>query len=356
MLKKRKWKWIWIALGGAAILLRWLLSNRSEFVESIYSRGIFLFVRKILDIIGFLPIPLLYLLLLLLLLLFAKGIYGLVKGNDNWRKRLSEALLSLGASIGMMSFFFLFLWGYNYARVPIEEQIGLDPKPLTQEELCENLKAEATVISKLRAELGTDSIDIQAAQLPENLEEEIKRNLKAVLKDLGYPHKFNPKVQQLRPKGILLRFQTLGVYFPWTGECNLDAGLHPLEIPHVMAHELAHGYGFGDEGTCNFLAYLACTRSENPIIKYAGHFEYYSTLAVNYRRYDRAAYIKQLRALPAAVKADWNAIIVTHDKYPDILPKLRRATYNTYLKAQGIEEGIKNYNRVLMLVDAWKRK
>ncbi|MEM0992436.1 MAG: DUF3810 domain-containing protein [Bacteroidota bacterium] len=356
MFKKRKWKWIWLALGTGAILLRWLLKNSPQVVETVYSRGIFTFVRKVLDIIGFLPIPLLYLLLLFLLFLLGKGVYQLIKGNERWGRKLGDALLSLGATIGMMSFFFLFLWGYNYARVPIEEQVKLDVTPLSKEALCENLKAEAAVISELRATIGTDSIDIQSAQLPEDLETEIKRNLKAVLKDLGYPHKFNPKVQQLRPKGVLLRFQTLGVYFPWTGECNLDAGLHPLEVPHVMAHELAHGYGFGDEGTCNFLAYLACTRSDNLIIKYAGHFEYYSTLAVNYRRYDRDAYLKQLRKLPAAVKADWNAIIVTHDKYPDILPKLRRATYDTYLKVQGIEEGIKNYNRVLMLVDAWKRR
>ena len=43
------------------------------------------------------------------------------------------------------------------------------------------------------------------------------------------------------------------------------------------------------------------------------------------------------------------------NKYPDILPAVRDAAYNTYLKAQGIDDGIKNYDRVIMLVHAWKK-
>ncbi|MEM6699579.1 MAG: DUF3810 domain-containing protein [Bacteroidota bacterium] len=353
---KRKGKWIWIGLGAMAILLRWGLGNAPQFIENYFSRGLFVFIRKILDAIRFIPIPLVYLLILFLAFALGRGIYKLFKRDHPLKRRFADALLSLGASIGAIIFFFLFLWGFNYARVPIEQQQGLDVQPLSKEELLTALEEERDCIIKLRAEIGSDSVALQQAQLPENLEEKVQNNLRRVLKELGYPYKFNPKVQQLRPKGVLLRFQTLGVYFPWTGECNLDGGLHPLEVPHVIAHELAHGYGIGDEGTCNYLAYLACTTSDDPILQYAGHFEYYSTLAVNYRRYDREAYLQQLRALPPAIKADWNDIIRTHDQYPDIFPKLRRATYDTYLKVQGIEEGIKNYNRVLMLVEAMKRK
>jgi hypothetical protein len=123
-----------------------------------------------------------------------------------------------------------------------------------------------------------------------------------------------------------------------------------------MAHEMAHGYGFTDEGTCNFLAYLACIRSKNSFIQYAGYFEYFSTLAVNYRKYDREAYTAMMKSLPASVKADWNSIIENHEHYPNIMPKLRHYTYDTYLKVQGISEGIQNYNRVLMLVKAWEVK
>ncbi|MCB0582976.1 MAG: DUF3810 family protein, partial [Phaeodactylibacter sp.] len=72
-----------------------------------------------------------------------------------------------------------------------------------------------------------------------------------------------------------------GLYFPFTGEGHIDAGLHPLQKPYVMAHELAHGYGFGDEGTCNFLGYLACIGSDDPVIAYIGHLNYWRTLAAD---------------------------------------------------------------------------
>ncbi|MEL6941800.1 MAG: DUF3810 family protein, partial [Bacteroidota bacterium] len=209
-----KKKWIWIALGAGAMLLRWALGNAPQFVENYFSRGLFVFIRKVIDAIRFIPIPLVYLLLLLLAFSLGRGIYKLFKKGNPFKKRLGNALLSLGASVGAMIFFFLFLWGFNYARVPIEQQQGLEVQPLSKKELLTALEEERDCIIKLRAEIGRDSIALSQAQLPENLEEKVQDNLRRVLKDLGYPYKFNPKVQQLRPKGILLRFQTLGVYFP----------------------------------------------------------------------------------------------------------------------------------------------
>ena len=74
-----------------------------------------------------------------------------------------------------------------------------------------------------------------------------------------------------RPNGILLRFNSSGVYFPFTGEGHVDNGLHPVSKPFTIAHELGHGYGFGSEDVCNFLGFLACVRSDNPAIRYAGY-------------------------------------------------------------------------------------
>jgi hypothetical protein len=351
-----KTAWIWIFLGLGSLLLRFAASFSPAFVENFYSKGLFFAFRQLLDLMRFVPFPVVYLLLAWVVFKLVRGLIRLFRSNASWGTRLKDAGLGLGAFLGGTLFFFFVLWGYNYARQPIETQIGMNPQPLSAEQLQAQLEKERPKLIALRRQFGQDSIAIQQNQLPDTLEATVRQSLQKVLNDLRYPNQYTPKVQQLRPKGILLRFQTLGVYFPWTGECNIDAGLHPLEIPHVMAHELAHGYGFGDEGTCNFLAYLACTESDDPLLQYAGHFEYYSTLLVNYRRYYPDAYDDWLRNLPVAIKADWNDIILTHEQYPDIFPTLRRATYDAYLKAQGIEEGIKNYNRVLMLVEAWEQR
>ena len=123
-----------------------------------------------------------------------------------------------------------------------------------------------------------------------------------------------------------------------------------------MAHEMGHGLGFGDEGTCNFLAYLTTTYSENPYIRYAGHLSYWRLLAVHYRKLRPMDFERIWFMLPQKTRDDIKAIYATLDKYPDIFPYFRNRMYNAYLKSQGIPEGIQNYNRVLMLAHAWHEK
>jgi hypothetical protein len=153
-----------------------------------------------------------------------------------------------------------------------------------------------------------------------------------------------------------LRISTAGVYIPFTGEGNIDPGLHYLQLPFVMAHEMSHAYGFGDEGTCNFLAYLACTQSEDLFLKYVGHLYYWRYVASDYREFQPEAYKDFFETLPVGVKSDLAAIRQEMDKYPDIFPAVRDAAYTAYLQAQGIQEGLKNYDRVIMMVHAWKKR
>ena len=181
-------------------------------------------------------------------------------------------------------------------------------------------------------------------------------NVEKLLEKLGYPTAGEVRGRLLQPKGILLRFSTAGVYFPWTGESNIDAGLHPVQIPFTLAHEFAHGYGFTDEGTCNFLAYLACIQSDNKLFRYSGQLSYWRYLASAYRRHNREAYKVFFEKLPKGVVADLYDIDANSDKYPDILPRFRDAAYDTYLKTQGISEGEKNYSRIIMLVKSWREK
>ena len=121
-----------------------------------------------------------------------------------------------------------------------------------------------------------------------------------------------------------------------------------------MAHEFAHAYGFGDEGTCSFIAYLALKNDEDPFIRYSLLLDYWRTLARNYLQYDYEDYQTLRSTLPAGIVADLNAIAENRTKYPSLFPNARNKIYDSYLKAQGIKEGLQNYNRVIMLVEAYE--
>lgn len=350
-------RWIWIALCLITLLIRVVLRNSPEFIEQYYSRSLFPLIRTIFDYTtGWLPFATLYLLLLGIICFILIKVFHKSKKKRSVKKRIINFVFSLTAFVAAIVFLFLILWGFNYSRVPVEKQIGLEVKPLNKDELFnEFLKAtEELEIAYLKIQhLNEQEIDVHVRT--NAFEEQTRLEITTVFQKLGYPVPGRVRGRMLFPKGTLLRISTAGFYLPFTGECHLDPGLHALQIPYVMAHEMAHGLGIGDEGSCNFFAYLSCSSSDDPLVKYAGLLSYWRSVAAQYRRFDREHY-KALRAkMNPGILEHLEYISLQMDKYPDIFPAVRDATYNAYLKTQGIEEGMKNYSRVLLLVYAYRK-
>jgi hypothetical protein len=347
----------WAAAGLLAAGLRAWAGFHPGVVEHYYSRGLFLGIRWLIDyLFSWIPVPLIYLFFIVLASAFFRYFRRLYRHSLPLKQKAGDLGLSTLSFLGGVVFAFLFLWGFNYSREPIENQMNLTLSPLTLDVLESELELETTRLTALRVEIpgATDSA-LTTAFLPEHMETQLRKNLEGWLAAHHFPTVGRVRARQLFPRGIFLRFSSSGLYFPWTGEGHVDAGVHPLLKPSVMTHEMAHGYGFGDEGTCNFLAYLSCRQSETPIIAYAGHLSYWRTLAANYLRYKPEEYRAFRQTLPPGIQADLDAINENLASYPDIMPRLRHYAYDTYLKTQGIKEGMLNYNRVLMLVHAWRK-
>ena len=361
VIKKNKlykdWRFICIILGLTSLAVRSLATE--ETIENWYSRGVFIGIRQVFDVVtGLLPFALVYLLFLILVFAGVRAAYQFFKARQTWLKKTGIFFLNFVAFTLGILFLFLTLWGFNYGRVPLEDKMGIETSPLTLEDLKMELDSTTKVIRTLREKIspGSDSV-LNRTQMPQNLEKTMRTALVNLLNREEYPTPGNVRARILVPKGILLRISTAGVYIPFTGEGHVDAGLHPIQVPFVMAHEMAHGYGFGDEGTCNFLAFLACIQSGDPVLEYIGYFSYWRYVASNYRRYEREKYAAFYQEkVPEGVKNDLRAIYKEMDKYPDVFPAVRDAVYHNYLKAQGIKEGIQNYSRILMLEKGRKAK
>lgn len=353
-----KRKLFWIGLGVLSLILRWVGSFQPAWIEQYYSRSIFLPIRALFDIVfGWLPFPLMYLFVILMIIWVVKTFGKVRQFSPSWQQRLLYSGVSLAAFIGAVIFAFLFLWGFNYGRIAMEQHLDIEPSPLGKDQIWEALQAETEDLIALRRNIpGAGEQALDRSHHPAKLERKLRAHLKTWLRDQGFPTYSNARVYKIFPKGIFMRFSSSGLYFPFTGQGQVDAGLHPLQWPYVMTHELGHAYGFGDEGTCNFLAYVACSSSDDPAIAYMGRLAYWRTLATSYLRYEREAYREFRATLPLGMQADLDAINANLLEYPDIMPKVRYAAYDAYLKAQGIKEGMLNYSRVMMLVQAWKAK
>ena len=253
---------------------------------------------------------------------------------------------------------FLWCWGFNYGRVNLYQQLEIKGSAIPLEKMQRlAVEQQAQLIAwRERAQGLPDSGAQTGYQLPSDMEALILGALHETFSDLQLGTPAHPKPRMLYPKGTLLRISTAGFYSPWTGEPNIDAGLHPLQIPFVMAHELSHGMGITDEGGCNFLAVLIGRKITDPVLRYAFELSYWKYVMGKFRRASKENYQRLRDQLPANIANDLKNIRLNSERYPDIFPRLRHLFYDSYLKSQGVKAGMQSYGQVVNMVVAWDEK
>lgn len=354
-------RFVWIGLALISLVIQQLFSANPFFTELAYSRGLFPLLRTIWDYtLGWSPIPLLYIAVLGLLFWIGMRWYKKRKEQQpkrSVRQRLGKAFLNLLGLISMILVIFFWGWGYNYQRQPIEHRLELQIDSLSMQDVEQEFLWATDALIKAHAQLGNRDTgqSILAETLPEDLEKHMRDNLKSILQANDYPTPGRVRARRVFPKGTLFQIGASGVYLPWIGEGHIDAALPPVSQPYTLAHELAHGYGFGDEGSCSFWAYLACMESVNPNVRYSASFGYWREVASQYLYVDTTTFKMIRNQLPQGVKRDLIELRNTRKKYPGFFPKTSATLYDIYLKGQGIREGRANYSRVVDLLVAWRK-
>ncbi|MEZ4826432.1 MAG: DUF3810 domain-containing protein [Bacteroidia bacterium] len=350
---------IWIGLGVITFLLRPLFRMNPQFTEVVYSRGIFVVLRTIWDFtLGWSPFALIYVVVPLLLGL---GIWLLIKSikqprGSSFLHRMAGALFNLLAFGGGVLFLFYVLWGFNYYRAPVNQRIGLKKLKMSEELIREELSRATKDLLEARAVLYTPDEAAPTQWKQREMESRMRKALTDVLRKEGYTTPGRVRARALYPKGLLMQLGASGIYIPFVFEGHVDAGMPPVTYPSTMVHEMAHGYGFGDEGTCNFWAWLACYQSDDPVIRYGGLLGYWREVAVMYRMIDKDGYMALRADLPSGLIADLESINEAIKKYPGFFPQFSDEVYDSYLKNQGISEGMESYGQVVVWVAAWRER
>ncbi|MEM6397854.1 MAG: DUF3810 family protein [Bacteroidota bacterium] len=349
-----------VLLAAISLLLRWAVP--ADWIEQVYSRGIFPVFRTVWDalITSWFPIPLLYVFWALVIFGIVQWIRGTIrrKRSKGWGSALVFAASRLVQFVAWVVVAFLWLWGFNYGRQSVEEVLDFRRYSPDSVALASYVYNEAQSLAALRKTIIADSsVAFSHSDLPADWMTITRQMLEDALAQEGYPTTGKVRIRQLWPKGILLRFSTAGVYWPWVGEGNADGGLTALQLPGVVAHEMAHGYGFGDEGTCNFWSVLTGFQATDPALEYVFRLDYWRRMAGRLRRAQPRQYFAwRQHSLYQGIKTDLEHIYTNSQKYPDIMPRFRTAFYDTYLRTQGISEGILSYGLVIQMVEGYKRR
>lgn len=347
-LKKNKGFILGVIALGVFKLLHWI----PPLTEILYTGFIYKGIRYFYSILlSWIALPLIYIFFAIVLFMVIRHIYSSVK-NINSRSTLS--FLFNGA--GYLIFIFYISWGFNYARVNVLEENGIIAENPDSNFLYEEILSTEETLHRLRRMLSKDENNPLGDEfLLSDYKDEIAKEQNQILNFLNSPTFSTPTIRSLKPKGILLRISTAGVYFPFALEGHLDDGLHPIEKPFVMAHELAHANAFTDEGECNFIGFITCINSDDPFVAYSGWFEYMRYLYTTLRRNDPDLLKSKGYELPTFYLTDYQSIIETLNQYPDIMPRFRNLFYDQYLKAQGVHSGMKSYAEILKLAYGYKK-
>ena len=149
-----------------------------------------------------------------------------------------------------------------------------------------------------------------------------------------------------------------GYYFPFSMEANYNDLMMPMNIPFTMCHEIAHTHGYILEDDANFLAFLACTESKEPVLRYSGYLGilYY----VDNDFYASAGKTEYRRHLGISEKVRSDSRFLSEKAWAQVerlspLPtKTVQAAADTYvdttLKANGIASGKASYSHVVALL------
>ena len=256
---------------------------------------------------------------------------------------LLAALRVTAAVLAAAYLWFVAVWGLNYARPALEARLGLPVAPASAAEVLGLLDLAVHEVNRLFVAAHADRV------VPYDAERDIARALHAVEAGQGRPRATVPG----RPKPTLLApyFRMAGVdglTAPVALETLLNPDLTSAERPFVLAHEWAHLAGYAPEADANFVAWLATMDPGADVAsRYSGFLFLVSETAAQVPRDARRASVARLGEGP---RRDLDAIAARARQRVDLVQRVGWRVYDSYLRSQGVREGIVSYSRVVDLI------
>jgi hypothetical protein len=313
-------------------------------VDDFYSRDMYPWLQSIMTAgTNILPFALLDAILVGLLIAVLYRTYRLfhVARQRGIIDALWEAVRRIIRAVAILVILFLWAWGFNYRRLPLETALKGGAARLNAETLTAAFSDSAALAARLRPVVEPEG---RFHSIALELGEPMNLALRALSRSpLGTPGE---------PKFSLL----LTPFFTWSGVTGMTnpLGLEtivlpellPYERPFVIAHEWAHLSGHADEAEANAVGWLACMKG-NPTAAYSASLflimESGDALPAATRK-------DLLEKVDPGVRSDLDAIA---DRMRQQRPAVERATsrvYDQYLRANRVADGNASYGRALQLI------
>ena len=275
------------------------------------------------------------------LLLIAIIIYGVRK-----RLGLSKVLFQAFEFLLWIYVWFYIGWGCNYYRESIYTRLGVERQSYNEEVFKDFVTDYADSLNSTYETLPNDLFYVGY----DYFENQVKEAFAALPSSAG----LSAPRQWQHPKRLLFNelYSSVGVMGfvgPFFCETQLNNDLLPCQFHFVYVHEYSHLLGVSCEDEANFWAYTICTRSDDPVLRYAGYYGLLPYVVINASRVlPEDNYRQFVSTINPAVIAMYNAQReYWNSRYSNTLGRLQSAFYDAFLKGNKVTSGTANYLEVI---------
>ena len=248
---------------------------------------------------------------------------------------------------------YCWLWSAGYYSASFAEKSGLETRPYTVSTL-----AQVTLYFACQAaDLSTQMVRDSEGHFAEDLDDCFRRGV-SVYEELEQklPCLAMPSVP-CKPM-FFSRLQSVmgftGVYFPFTGEANVNVDAPACLVPATIAHEMSHQRMVFSELEANFVGIAAAVSCGDPVFQYSGWLmgliqlcnALYAVSPDLWYQIAAASFTPELSTDWEDNNAYWRAL-------ESPVEEAAAQTFDTFLKSNGQDLGIQSYGACVDLLVTW---
>jgi len=324
-------------------------------IEKYYSNGLYIYISKFLNLLfGWIPFSVGDILYAILLIVILKNIFTTLK---NRRIGLKNTFFKIGGFISVLFFLFHLNWGLNYFRQPVHKTLNFEREKYATNELVDFTEKLIVKINQVHLSITKNDTIIIDNTLDKKQLKEVSYDVYAQFQQKypQYSHK-NLKAKHSLFSLPLTYMGFAGYLNPITNEAQVNSLIPKNTYPMIVCHELAHQVGIASESEANFIGYLATKNSNDAYFNYSGYLMALRFCLYEIFQNDPQKFETLKVEINKGILKDIRQSEAFWESYQNWSEQYFKTFYDTFLKANKQKDGMKSYNKVVVLLINYHKK
>jgi hypothetical protein len=335
------------------VLMMWFACYPNA-VERCYSRGLYPVIchifHPVFNLFPFSVGDIVYIVVVIYL------VYALVRlirtlFKRQWKPAWNFILgITIGIQIAIIAFYLF--WGLNYYRPSAAERLNLQDSTYTLADLKATTSALIDSANACRVRVNAQDM----GQANKMIYQTAISAVKALADSSAVFNTYSPEIKPSLLTPLLNYLGTSGYYNPFTSESQMNYQMPVYVRPFVACHELSHQMGFGPEDEANYVGFIAGIHSRDKLLRYSSYYVGVQEFMFALRMQDSLSRKELRKRISPQVLADFKQERQYWLAYEGKIETISSIFYDNFLKANNQPQGLKTYNRMVLLVLAYRKK